>query len=65
MAPLADLKEKRLPAHKEGTSGEDYKHLLLSAASTRSRAKEAFDGAIKKLMDADVKLKEERVTHME
>ena len=44
MAPLADLKEKRLPACKEGTSSEDCKHLSLSAASMR---KEVFDGMTK------------------
>ena len=60
MAPLADLKEKRIPAHKEGTSSENYKHLLLSVALTRSKAKEAFEGAIKMLMEADMKLKTEK-----
>ena len=54
MAPLADLKEKRLQAHKEGTNSENYKHLLLSATSTRRRAKEVFDGTIKKLMEDDM-----------
>ena len=57
MAPLADLKEKRLPAHKEGTSSENHEHLLLSEVSTRSEAKEAFDGTIKKLMEDDEKVK--------
>ena len=60
MAPLADLKEKRLPAYKEGTSGEDYKHSSLSAASTRSRAKEVFNGTVKKLMDDDMKTRKEK-----
>ena len=47
MTPLVDLKEKRLPTHKEGRSSENYKHLLLSAALTRSKTKEVFERAIK------------------
>ena len=63
MAPLAELKEKRLPVHKEGTSSEAHKHPLMSVASTRSREKEAFDGAVKKPMDADMKTRRNWKTH--
>ena len=57
MAPLTDLKEKRLPAHKEGTSSVNCKHLLRSAALPRNEAREVFDRTTKKPMEDDEKVK--------
>ena len=46
MTSLSNLKESRLPRYTSGTSSSDYKGKVLSAASSRSRARDALEGVL-------------------
>ena len=65
MAPLVDLKEKRLSIFKEGTSSYNHKHLTLGAASTKRRALEMFNGTIKCVTEKDAEEKRRMVTKLD
>ena len=54
MTSLDDLKETKLPRYIKGTSSANYKVKVLAAASSRSRAEDAFEGVIlRELMAAE------------
>ena len=46
MTRLSNLKESKLPRYSKGTSRSDYKGKVLSAASSRSRARDALEGVL-------------------
>ena len=46
MTSLNDLKETKIPKYTRGMSSADYRGKVLAAASSRSRARDAFEGVI-------------------
>ena len=57
MSQLSNLKRMKIPKYRSDLSYKDYETMVFIAGSTKSKAKEVFDGTIKQQMDDNRKKK--------